>query len=91
MYYGEENKRKERALTSGLKERAIDNLREQDAKIRKSIFIEGITPTAKQLEAYENAKRTDPIYRRLLEDAGMPTAAPSKAPLNYDPKTRTFG
>ena len=91
MYYGEENKRKERALTGGLKERAIDNLREQDAKIRKSIFIEGITPTAKQYEAYENAKRNDPIYRRLLEDAGMLTAAPDKAPLNYNPKTRTFG
>ena len=65
MYYGEENKRKERALTGGLTERAIDNLAAYDAKLRKNYFIEGITPTAKQLEAYENAKRSDPIYRRL--------------------------
>jgi hypothetical protein len=91
MYYGEENKRKERALGLGMAERAIDNLAAYDAKLRKNYFIEGITPTQKQLEAYENAKRNDPIYKRLFQDANMPTSAPTKAPLNYDPKTRTFG
>ena len=79
MYYGEENKRKERALGVGMAERAIDNLAAYDAKLRKGYFIEGITPTPKQLEAYENAKRTDPIYRRLSQDANVQTAAPSKS------------
>jgi hypothetical protein len=79
MYYGEENKRKERALTGGLAERAIDNLSAYDAKLRKNYFIEGITPTAKQLEAYDNAKRTDPIYRRLSQDANVATSAPAKS------------
>jgi len=79
MYYGEENKRKERALTGGLAERAIDNLAAYDAKLRKGYFIEGITPTAKQLEAYENAKRNDPIYRRLSQDANVATATPTKS------------
>jgi len=79
MYYGEENKRKERALTGGLTERAIDNLSAYDAKLRKNYFIEGITPTAKQLEAYENAKRNDPIYRRLSQDANVATATPTKS------------
>jgi len=79
MYYGEENKRKERALTGGLAERAIDNLSAYDAKLRKNYFIEGITPTPKQLEAYENAKRTDPIYRRLSQDANVLTSAPAKS------------
>jgi hypothetical protein len=79
MYYGEENKRKERALTGGLTERAIDNLSAYDAKLRKNYFIEGITPTTKQLEAYENAKRTDPIYRRLSQDANVLTSAPAKS------------
>jgi hypothetical protein len=79
MYYGEENKRKERALTGGLAERAIDNLSAYDAKLRKNYFIEGITPTQKQLEAYENAKRTDPIYRRLSQDANVLTSAPAKS------------
>jgi len=79
MYYGEENKRKERALTGGLAERAIDNLSAYDAKLRKNYFVEGITPTPKQLEAYENAKRTDPIYRRLSQDANVLTSAPAKS------------
>jgi hypothetical protein len=79
MYYGEENKRKERALTGGLAERAIDNLSAYDAKLRKNYFIEGITPTPKQLEAYENAKRNDPIYRRLSQDANVLTSAPAKS------------
>jgi hypothetical protein len=79
MYYGEENKRKERALTGGLAERAIDNLSAYDAKLRKNYFVEGITPTPKQLEAYENAKRTDPIYRRLSQDANVLTSTPAKS------------
>jgi hypothetical protein len=91
MYYGEENKRKERALTSGLAERAIDNLRDYEARLRKSFFIEGIAETPKQREAFENAKRNDPIYRRLLQDASMPAPTQTAPVLNYNPKTRTFG
>jgi hypothetical protein len=79
MYYGEENKRKERALTGGLAERAIDNLAAYDTKLRKGYFIEGITPTQKQLEAYENAKRSDPIYKRLSQDANVAISAPTKS------------
>jgi hypothetical protein len=78
MYYGEENKRKERALTGGMAERAIDNLSAYETKLRKNYFTEGIPPTQKQLEAYENAKRNDPIYRRLAQDANVANAAPTK-------------
>lgn len=91
MYYGEENKRKERALGLGVKERAIDNLSAYDAKLRKGFFIEGIAETPKQREAYANAKRNDPIYRRLLEDANMPVATQTAPVLNYNLKTRTLG
>lgn len=91
MYYGEENKRKERALGLGTAERAIDNLSAYDAKLRKNYFIEGIAETPKQREAFENAKRNDPIYRRLLQDASMPAPTQTAPVLNYNPKTRTFG
>ena len=56
MYYGEENKRKQRALNEGLNERAIDNIAAYDAKFRKNYFMEGVAPSPKQIEAYENAK-----------------------------------
>jgi hypothetical protein len=90
LYYGEENKRKQRALTEGLSERAIDNLKDYEIRKSKEYFPTEGVKTPKQIEAFENFKRTDPIYRRLLESVGMPTATPSK-PRDYDPIKRTFG
>jgi len=84
MYYGEENKRKQRALTEGLAERAIDNIAAYDTKFRKNFFMEGVTPTPKQVEAYENAKRNDPIYQRLMRDAGaVAQAQPQRRTINF--------
>jgi hypothetical protein len=84
MYYGEENKRKQRALTEGLAERAIDNIAAYDTKFRKNYFMEGVAPTPKQVEAYENAKRNDPIYQRLMRDAGaVAQAQPQKRTINF--------
>jgi len=79
MYYGEENKRKERALTGGLAERAIDNLRDYEIRKSKEYFPTEGVKTPKQVEAFETFKRTDPIYRRLLEGAGMPAPAPTRS------------
>jgi hypothetical protein len=89
MYYGEENKRKQRALNEGLNERAIDNLNARDLKLQAMFFTPGITPGPKQFEAYENAKRSDPIYQRMLKDSGMASSTPPASVLNYNPKTRT--
>jgi hypothetical protein len=84
MYYGEENKRKQRALNEGLAERAIDNIAAYDAKFRKNYFMEGVAPTPKQIEAYENAKRNDPIYQRLIKDAGVTAQAqPQRRTINF--------
>ncbi len=84
MYYGEENKRKQRALTEGLAERAIDNIAAYDAKLRKNYFMEGVAPTPKQIEAYENAKRNDPIYQRLIKDSGVVAQAqPQRRTINF--------
>jgi len=84
MYYGEENKRKQRALTEGLAERAIDNIAAYDTKFRKNYFMEGVAPTPKQVEAYENAKRNDPIYQRLVRDAGVVAQAqPQRRTINF--------
>jgi hypothetical protein len=84
MYYGEENKRKQRALNEGLAERAIDNIAAYDAKFRKNYFMEGVAPSPKQIEAYENAKRNDPIYQRLIKDAGVTAQAqPQRRTINF--------
>jgi hypothetical protein len=84
MYYGEENKRKQRALTEGLAERAIDNIAAYDTKLRKNYFMEGVAPTPKQVEAYENAKRNDPIYQRLIRDSGVTAQTqPQKRTINF--------
>lgn len=72
LYYSEENKRKNMAQRAVEAERSIDNLAAYETKLRKGYFMEGVTPTQKQVEAYENAKRNDPIYQRLARDAGMP-------------------
>lgn len=72
LYYGEEIKRRNQAQRAVEAERSIDNLAAYDTKLRKGYFMEGVTPTPKQIEAYENAKRNDPIYQRLARDAGMP-------------------
>jgi hypothetical protein len=72
LYYGEEIRRRNQAQRAIEAERSIDNLAAYDTKLRKGYFMEGVTPTQKQVEAYENAKRNDPIYQRLARDAGMP-------------------
>ena len=60
-----------------MRDKDLDNLTAYDAKLRKQFFMEGVTPTAKQLEAYESAKRGDPLYQSLLKNTGVkPTSAP---------------
>lgn len=71
LYYSEENKRKNMAQQAIEASRAIDDLTAYDAKIRKGIFMEGIPPTPKQIEAYENEKKSNPIYQRLARNANM--------------------
>jgi hypothetical protein len=71
LYYGQENKRKQQALTEGMRDKDLDNLAQYDAKLRKQFFMEGVTPSAKQLEAYEMAKRTDPLYQILTKNTGV--------------------
>jgi hypothetical protein len=71
LYYGEEIRRRNQAQRAVEAERAIDNLSAYDSKLRKGYFMEGVTPTPKQIEAYENAKRNDPIYQRLSKDANI--------------------
>jgi hypothetical protein len=78
MYYGEENKRKERALSEGLYDKRLAAVREYEEKTAKNYFIPGITPTAKQIEAYEKKLREDPTYARLVQNSGMPAPAPTK-------------
>lgn len=91
LYYGEENKRKNQALMTGMAERAIDNLSAYDAKLRKNFFMEGIAPTQKQIDAYEAAKRNDALYQRLARDANLIVSTPTTPVLNYNPKTRSLG
>jgi hypothetical protein len=90
LYYGEEIKRRNQAQRAVEAERAIDNLSAYDAKLRKGYFMEGVTPTPKQIEAYENAKRNDPIYQRLSRDAGLSYMRPQPV-LQYNPQTRSLG
>lgn len=71
LYYSEENKRKNMAQQAIEMDRAIDNLATYEGKLRKGYFMEGVTPTQKQLEAYENAKRNDPLYQRLAKNANI--------------------
>jgi len=78
LYYGAETSRKNQTLRSLEAERAIDNLAAYDAKLRKNYFMEGVAPTPKQLEAYENAKRNDAIYSRLSRNAGVYSQVPNQ-------------
>ena len=90
LYYGEEIKRRNQAQRALEAERAIDNLSAYDTKLRKGYFMEGVNPTPKQIEAYENAKRNDPIYQRLARDAGIAPVRPQPV-LQYNPQTRSLG
>lgn len=90
LYYGEEIKRRNQAQRAVEAERAIDNLSAYDTKLRKGYFMEGVNPTPKQIEAYENAKRNDPIYQRLARDAGIAPVRPQPV-LQYNPQTRSLG
>jgi hypothetical protein len=84
LYYGQENKRKQQALAEGMRDKDIDNLTAYDAKLRKQFFMEGVTPTAKQLEAYELAKRSDPIYQTLVKNTGLNTqSAPQGRTIDF--------
>ena len=91
LYYSEENKRKNMAQQAIEASRAIDDLTAYDVKIRKGIFTEGIAPTPKQIEAYENEKRNNPIYQRLARNAGMATSVAQQPVLKFNPQTRTLG
>jgi hypothetical protein len=91
LYYSEENKRKNMAQQAIEASRAIDDLTAYDAKIRKGIFTEGIAPTPKQIEAYENEKRNNPIYQRLARNAGMATSTAQQPVLKFNPQTRSLG
>jgi len=90
LYYGQENKRKQTALAEGMRDKELDNLATYDAKLRKQFFMDGVTPSAKQLEAYEMAKRNDPLYQLLTKNAGVYSAAPSAPVLNYNLKSRSL-
>ena len=90
LYYGEEIKRRNQTQKALEAERAIDNLSAYDTKLRKGYFMEGVNPTPKQIEAYENAKRNDPIYQRLARDAGIAPVRPQPV-FKYNPQTRSLG
>lgn len=90
LYYGQENQRKQQALSEGMRDKELDNLAAYDAKLRKQFFMEGVTPNPKQLEAYEAAKRNDPLYQMLTKNAGVYRAAPSAPVLNYNLKSRSL-
>ena len=79
MYYGEENKRKERALSEGLSDRRLAALRDYEEKTSKEYFTPGLPRTQKQIEAYEKKLREDPTYLRLLQNSGMPIPAQTKS------------
>jgi hypothetical protein len=84
MYYGQENKRKQTALAEGMRDKELDNLAAYDAKLRKQFFMEGVTPNPKQLEAYEAAKRNDPLYQILTKNAGVkPSSAPQGRTIDF--------
>jgi len=79
MYYGEENKRKERALSEGLTDKRLNAVKDFEEKLSKEYFIPGMPRTQKQIDAFEKAKRENPTYLRLLQSAGMPTVAPTQS------------
>lgn len=90
QYYGSETSRKNQTLKALESERAIDNLAAYDAKLRKNYFMEGVAPTPKQLETYENARKSDPIYQRLSRDAGVFGNTQTQPIYNYNPKTKSI-
>ena len=51
----------------------------REDKLRKQFFIEGVTPTPKQIELYNNALKNDPTYQGFLKQLPEYTeaAAPS--------------
>ena len=79
MYYGEENKRKERALSEGLTDKRLNAVKDFEEKLSKEYFIPGMPRTQKQIDAFEKAKKENPTYLRLLQNAGMPTVAPTQS------------
>jgi hypothetical protein len=90
LFYGQENKRKQLALSEGMRDKDLDNLRELEKSLQKQYFIEGMPRTPKQEEAYRNALMNSPLYQLLSKNAGVYNAAPTAPVLNYNLKTRSL-
>ena len=69
LFYGEEIRRRNLAQQSLDLDKARDNFKNYVAMKQKQYFTEGVAPTQKQKEAYENFISTDPTYQQLYKDA----------------------
>jgi hypothetical protein len=78
LYYGEEIRRRNLAQQSLDLDRARDNFKNYNDKLLKKYFMEGVAPTQKQKEAYENFISTDPTYQQLYKDAKIPSLPSQK-------------
>jgi CobQ-like glutamine amidotransferase family enzyme len=79
MYYGEENKRKERALTEGLADKRLGAVKDFEEKLRREMSAAFPLGGPKFEEAFRKRLNEDPTYARLMQNAGIPTAAPTKS------------
>ena len=78
LFYGEEIRRRNLAQQSVDLDRARDNFKNYVAMKQKQYFTEGVAPTQKQKEAYENFISTDPTYQQLYKDAKIPSLPSQK-------------
>jgi len=78
LFYGEEIRRRNLAQQSLELDRARDNFKNYVAMKQKQYFTEGVAPTQKQKEAYENFISTDPTYQQLYKDAKIPSLPSQK-------------
>jgi hypothetical protein len=78
LFYGEEIRRRNLAQQSLDLDRARDNFKNYVAMKQKQYFTEGVAPTQKQKEAYENFISTDPTYQQLYKDAKIPSLPSQK-------------
>jgi hypothetical protein len=83
LYYGQENQRKNRALTEGMRDKDLDNLFNLEKALQKQYFIEGMPRTPKQEEAYRNALLNSPLYQALAKNAGVTQQAPKTERINF--------
>jgi hypothetical protein len=92
LFYGEEIRRRNLAQQSVDLDRARGNFKDYVAMKQKQYFTEGVAPTQKQKEAYENFISTDPIYRQLYKDAQIGAMSAPTAPVfKYNQQTRSLG